>query len=470
MDKKIANILLLSDKEHEYQTLVNARYKNVVWFKSSIRAYEYFKTREDELKKFDIILMGSRTIDYFNSQKYNQPFTNVTFSCDVEKLSFFTGHCMEDDRMLFFVSNPNVSSLGVHEEEFLGVLETTIPNELKGEVIEIPEIESKDVVLPQNRADVKVLYIGFEDNNEAVEGGFKEAGLTNYQFIKYADFSLEGNVSRLADYDLVVVDNKCNAKLSLMGDEFHDYMKDKGKSIYFACYHSGYKENGITKYYLNEFATENPGNIKRLFFSSMELEEDSLKDLMGLVINSYCSYNNNMGDGGYPNKEALDQKCAVKYAIACEEARLATERIYELATIQRYLLDYREFLNNGNFNVAYEGNSVKKIENGVRITFDGLSVDILGDRVSIAFLVGKREATRLTFKDEDMRPGELCNQFYMEYLSEKSKPSPQVLRRYYPYYDPSLKIENLASDGEMKKVSAVYNRMREVLAPIVDNL
>lgn len=471
MDKKEANILLLSDKEREYQTLVNAGYKNVFWFKSSLRAYEYFKTREDELKKFDIILRGSRTIEYFNSAKYNQPFTNVTFnSCDVEKLSFFTGQCVGDERMLFFMSHPNVTSLGVPVDEFLSTLNDVIPNELKGEVIEIPEVEVKEVVLPENREDVKVLFIGYEKNNEVVESVFKDSGLTNYQFIQSANFSLEDSVERLADYDLVVADNMYNAKLCLMGDEFQDYMKDKGKSIYFIFYHSFYKGEGINKFYLNGFSTENPSDKKRPNFKSMESEEDSLKDLMGLAINSYCSYNNNMGDGGYPDKDALDQKCDEKYVVACAKAKLATERIYELATIQRYLFDYREFLSKGPYNLAFTGLRLDVIKNGVRISFKGLSIDILEDAVSIAFLVGTREGARLTFKDEDRKPGELCDQFYLEYLSGKGKPHPPVIRRYYNHYDPSLKIENLASDEEMRKVSAIYNRMCEVLSPIVDEL
>lgn len=471
MDKREANILLLSDKEREYQTLVDAGYKNVFWFKSSLRAYEYFKNREDELKKFDVILMGSRTVDYFNAQKYNQPFTNVTFnSCDVEKLSFFTGNTMEDKRLLFFVSHPNVSSLGVPEEEFLGVLDVTIPNELKGEVIEMPEVESKDALLPESREDVKVLYIGFENNNEAVEKVFKESGLTNYQFIGKADFTLDDSVESLSDYDLVVVDNKCNSKLSLMGNEFQDYMKDKGKSIYFVCYHSFYQGEGINKFYLNGFSTENVSNKKRLMFSSMETEEDSLRDLMGLVINTYCSYNNNFGDGGYPGVLELDGICAKKYEKACEEARLVAEHIYELATIQRYLLDYRELISDGINNYALAGQKTEVIQHGVRITFEGLSVDIFEEGLSIAFLVGKREASRLTFKDVDLKNDESFEQFYMEYLSEKGKTSPQMARRYYEYYDPSLKIENLASEEEMKKVSAIYTRMCSVLVPIIDGI
>ena len=471
MDKREANILLLSDKECEYQTLVNAGYKNVFWFKSSIRAYEYFKTREDELKKFDMILMGSRTVDYFNAQKYNQPFTNVTFySCDALKLSFFTGHSMEDKRLLFFVSHPSVSSLGIPEEEFLTVLDKAIPNELKGEVIEIPKVESKDVVLPEKREDVKVLYIGFENNNEAVEKVFKESGLTNYQFIGDADFTLEDSVSRLADYDLVVVDNMCNAKLCLMGDELQDYMKDKGKSIYLAFYHSFYQGEGINRFYLNGFPTEDLDNKKRINFRSMESEEGSLRDLTGLVVNAYCSYNKNMGDGGYPNGDELDQKCDKKYEIACEEARVVAEHIYELRTIQRYLLDYRELISEGINNYALAGQKTEAIPHGVRITFEGLSVDIFEDGLSIAFLVGKREASRLTFKDVDLKNDESFEQFYMEYLSEKGKTSPQMTRRYYEHYDPSLKIENLASEEEMKKVSAIYTRMCSVLVPIIDGI
>lgn len=456
MDKKDANILLISDKEYEYLTLVEAGYKNIFWFKSSLRAYEYYKNREDELKKFDIILLGSRTLSHFDCGKYYQPITDVTFySCEVEKMSFFTGYCEEDERRLFWISHPNVTGMGVPENEFLDVLDRVIPDELKGEVIEIPQVLESEVKFPNTRQNVRVLFIGSIRDNDLVESFFKEAGFINYEFIKDTNFSLENNVEKLADYDLIVADKFYCGKLSLMGDEFQDYMKDKGKSICFAVYKSSNNGSNTNELYMEEFSTENPDNKKKITFKSMESESDALKDLMGLVVNSYCSYNKNIGDGGYPSEKDLNQKYEAQYAAACEESRIGTERIYELITIQRYLDDYRTYVNRG-----FKMPDMEKIR-----------IDILQDGMSVAFLAGAREGVRITFKDGDRKPGEWCDRFYLEYLSEKGKMIPVKMRRYYPhYYDPSLNIENLASEEEMKKVDAMYNRICSVLKPIIDKM
>ena len=456
MDKRCANILLLSDKECEYQTLVNAGYKNVFWFKSSLRAYEYFKTRENDLKKFDVILMGSRAIAHFDRGKYGRPFSNVTFySGEVEKMSFFAGYSEEEERMLYWISYPNVTSVGVSEEEFLSILDNVIPDKLKGEVIEIPEVKYEEIILPKKRDDVKVLFMGYERNRDLVESVFQDAGFINFEFIKSTNFSLEENVDKLSNYDLVVVDQLYNGKLSLMGDEFQDYMKDKGKIIYFDVYKFRYKSSETNEFSTTGFITEDPSDKRTVRFKSMESEDDALRDLMGIVINGYCYFNHNMGDGGYPNKDDLNQKYEERHNVLREEERKGTDRICELAMLQRYLNDYRTYVN--------RGIKMPKLEN--------IKIDVLQDGVSVAFLVGNREGARITFKDEDKRPMRWCDRFYLEYLSEKGKLLPARMRRYYfEYYDPSLKIENLASEEEMKKVDAIYNRVCEVLKPVIDKM
>ncbi|MDE6292461.1 MAG: hypothetical protein K2L98_02135, partial [Bacilli bacterium] len=134
MNKEQANILLLSDEEFEYQTLKNAGYKNVFWFKSILRANEYFKGREEELEKFDIILMGSSSLENIEDYKFKSIFFRaVNGEESVPYMCFFSSFFEKQDNLKeFYISHPDLTRNGVPQKDFLSILSDSIPEELKG--------------------------------------------------------------------------------------------------------------------------------------------------------------------------------------------------------------------------------------------------------------------------------------------------------------------------------------------------
>lgn len=59
-----ANILLVSDIQDDYDELVKYGFKNVDYFKSIIRADQYFSKHPEELEKYHIILKGNQNVQH----------------------------------------------------------------------------------------------------------------------------------------------------------------------------------------------------------------------------------------------------------------------------------------------------------------------------------------------------------------------------------------------------------------------
>lgn len=460
MDKRCANILLLSDKEFEYKTLVDAGYKNVFWFKSTLRANEYFKGKEEELEKFDIILMGSSSVKNIDNYKYQQLFYGaINGEKRVPHMCFFSTRYEDDESKRFIVSYPCLIGERILKKDFLRILNDSIPEKLRDEKIEIPDIEEKDIVLPRHREDIRILFMGSNENQDLVKKFLEDAGFTQCDYVKSNNFTLRDNVESLVNYDLVVCDSEFNGMLTLLGDEFQDYMKDKGKSIYLAVYDFNYKGLNLNdnNVYVEALPTENPQNKEFVKFRSLEVRENVIKDIMGIVINMYTSYNNNLGDGGYPDKEALD----AKYNRQCDEFikknKIVSENMDKVKYIRSMLEKYCRFYNKN-----------QRFGQMLNI-FNDLKIDILEDGVSVALLAGNKEEVRMTVSDKENKDEkDTCLHFYLEYLTGNGMCSP-VRRTCTSRYCVDNKGD-YPSDEEIKKIEKIYMSIKKELPPIVDTV
>lgn len=457
MDKKDANILLLSDKEYEYKVLKEAGYKNVFWFKSCLRAYEYFKDHQEELIKYDVMLLGSYDLMDLSEYKYSQVFYyRINREEKRPYMRFFSSkfEC-EEEKKKFFISYPYYDGDGETKEEFLRALERTIPDVLRGEKLSIPDIEDKEAILPDSKEDVKILFMNYATmNREFVESLFREAGFTNFNFIESSNFSLDKSVENLSDYDLVIGDFDYNAKLVHLGDEFQDYMRDKGKNIYFVCYDYEYRKG----YFLVEgIATNKPEEKNYIKFDSMDTKENVIRDIIGSIINLYARFNPSI-EGGYPTEEELQEKYKRQYQEFLEEKKVIDYNYGLVIDIMKSLYKYRDYYKRGKL-LGYMKSSLKS-----------LRVDVLADGVSVAFLVKGREALRMTFKDSDNDDvNHYEPTFYLEYLNNKgnlctpkkcvcSSSSCVNKSKLYP------------NDDEMKKIEGLHKKVMAEITPILDGL
>ncbi|MCX4366026.1 MAG: hypothetical protein OSJ70_09695 [Bacilli bacterium] len=448
MDNKDANILLISDEDYEYEVLKDAGYKNVKRFTSMLRSYEYFKDEErrsEILDKFDIVLFGSSAIGYRDCGKYRNDCLQYVLENDIPYLSFFSSS-YEDK--LFYISKPNITSMGVEKERFISILSDVINDEceLKGESIELPEITIQEKIIPQRREDVKVLFLGIYIDEEKVEEFFKNEGFTNYTYRRANNFSLDRNIAEFPKYDLVIVDDGFNGAISLFLKDYHDYQKDKDNNTFIGIYKVGntnLRENTVWGY-----TTENPEFEKKIKYSSIGSDHEALIQSLKCVLKMYAEYNPNLSGDEYPSEEELNEQYEADYQKLVDEKNRIDKKFMNVREIYNRLFDCRAFLK--------KGVKIPRVE--------GLKIDILQDGMSMAFMVGAREAVRVTFKDEDFRrdnDGKIF--FYLEYLNSNGKMKTaerHVVSCSYVYPD----ITDI-TDEEAKKIDVLTTRITNLLAP-----
>lgn len=456
MDKKSANILLLSDKMFEYEVLKKAGYENVFWFKSGLRAYEYFKEHPEELNKYDIILMGSMSLVDVNNYKYSRAFLNyVNRENSIPYMKFFSSKYEEDDKKkVFYLAHPYKDGNGVSKEEFLDTLMKTIPDELKGEKITIPEVKTKEKTLPKTKDNVKILFMGYLVDIDVVRKFFEEAGFSQFDYVRSNNFSLRDNVENLGDYDLIIADYMFNGSLMLLGDEFQDYMRDKDKNIYFVAYDYEYRKG----YFLVQgFGTDKPDDKDLVKFDSMDDEKGVIRDIMGSVINMYAKFNPNI-EGGYPTQEDLEEKYKRQYQEFMEEKKIIDYNYGLVSDIMVMLDKYRAYYNRGQL-LGYMTNAIKS-----------LKVDVLSDGVSVAFIVQGREVLRMTFRDDDREILNLEPVFYIEYLNGKGTKLIAPKKCECSSSSCDKKSELYPSDEEIKKIEGLHKKMEQEITPIIEGL
>lgn len=449
MDKKLANILLISDQDFEYKVLLDAGYKNVTRFGSMLRAYEYFKDHKKDLDGFDVVLMGSSAVGHRNCHKYNGDILNYVFAVDIPCLSFFSSwHEENEEKKLFYVSYPDITSLGMDLTRFLSLLQDIIPTELNGKVVSVPEVIEKEKILPKRREDVKVLFMVNYIDEELVDKFFKDEGFTNYTFIRANNFSFERNLELFPKYDLVVADQEFGGALSLMGNEYKDYQKDKDKNTYIIIYELG--RTSVKENHIRGFGTDKPNDKKEMSFKSMEDENDALLDVLRSALKLYAAYNPHLDGDEYPSEDDLKKKFDVQYEKRRQENEDAIEKYMNVRELYDRMSGCRNLFNKG-----------FKIPN-----IEGLKIDILQDGMSVAFMVGSRETVRVSFKDEDFeRDIDEKISFYLEYLNNNGKMKDAGKHIVCSsYYDPNLTD---ISDDEARKIEVLLNRVIAKLSPVI---
>lgn len=450
MDKKLANILLISDQDFEYKVLLDAGYKNVTRFGSMLRAYEYFKDHKKDLDGFDVVLMGSSAVGHRNCHKYNGDILNYVFAVDIPCLSFFSSwHEENEEKKLFYVSYPDITSLGMDLTRFLSLLQDIIPTELNEKVVSVPEVIEKEKILPKRREDVKVLFMVNYIDEELVENFFKAEGFTNYTFIRANNFSFERNLELFPKCDLVVADQEFNGALSLMGNEYNDYQKDKDNNTYIIVYELG--RTSIKENHIRGFGTDKPNDKKEMSFKTMEDENDALLDVLRSALKLYTAYNPHLDGDEYPSEEDLCNKFKEQYEIRRQKNEAIAKKFIIVRELYDTLADWRDLFNKG-----------------IRLpNIDGLKIDILQDGMSIAFMVGARETVRVSFKDEDLKRTTYEQiSFYLEYLNNNGRikdAGKHIVCCSYCY--PNLTD---VSNEESRKIEVLKNRVIERLLPVIE--
>ena len=238
-----ANVLLISDIPEDYDELIKYGFKNIDYFKSIIRADQYFAKHLQELKKYHIIINGHQATQrgFFDKElELNRKCTKL--ECGIQVSLSRVDYSDHISLRTILHDKTNHKSWEEQEMSYANMYDRIVENTLINRTLEefgtwkdfVPIQESVNpnrLPLPTQKSDLKILFLDSIrvhtfDNQIAKELGlkiyFKEDN--NSSLSKYV-------VSSLGKYDIIIASDIYSRSLLYMNNESTEQCKDTGKEL-----------------------------------------------------------------------------------------------------------------------------------------------------------------------------------------------------------------------------------------------
>lgn len=498
-----ANVLLISDIEEDYQELVKARFKNIDYFKSIVRADNYFQKHPDELKKYHIILKGNQNVQRccFNARVDLEDTIEIVSKANhalVTTISRYN-YVNYSDLLINLEDIRNGGKWFRKEKTYQDMIKRIIENVLLNHTLERIKVEEKfapildyvnpnRLALPTKKKDLKILYLDSISVNKYAQDLAKYLGL-NVTFLEDDNSSLGENVKRhLGDYDIIIASKMYSNTLIDMNKESTEQAKDTGRELaLLVCYADHtiklYDEDGECDYHGfgskidlqfafggNLAKDYNPQEIifrtlrKHYPFIDEEGEfinynENSLsciESILGVSLNVYNDALLELSETGLTNLDLEDAKTLdSKYASIEdeEEKRKATALapINSFDNMRSLVLSYLHYRHRG---------LIKK-------DITGLNIYEYPDNIRIENIYQGRALCAITFARE-YRNNNL-RVFTVETLSNKGYlREPENVGLYTQKYDNYQFIPNKPNEKQAKALESIYQKVFTLLSPVVE--
>lgn len=241
---KNANVLLISDVQDDYDELIKYGFKNINYFKSIIRAIQYFKKYPEEIDNYHIIIKGN--------QKAQRYCFECKFELDTEfkrlvreRIPVFSLYRYDYGDYFklssFMTDNYNHRSWDVLEYDYTRFYDRLLENILINHLLE--KIDSKDfhlikdyinpnrILLPTKKSDLKILYLNGLCIVDYTQRVASELGLS-IDFRNDNNYSLEKHVIKnLGNYDIIIVNSRYSGNIINMNFESTEQCKDTGRDL-----------------------------------------------------------------------------------------------------------------------------------------------------------------------------------------------------------------------------------------------
>ncbi len=489
-----ANVLLISDIQDDYDELVKYGFKNVDYFRSIIRADQYFSQHPEELEKYHIILKGNQNVQHccFDG--------NVELDRTIDKLRD-KKHILEpslyryDDpdhiELVTYLSDRNnCRSWDTNELTYQGIFDRIVENMLINQTLEKVGLKDKKFVpiqdyinpnrlpLPTKKSDLKILYLDSISVSEYANRIASELGL-NIDFKEDNNCSLGRYVkSNLGKYDIIIVTRIYSGNILSMNHESTEQCKDTGKELTLFVaqddLHWGIDSDladGIKLGYVfgGNYAPDLEYHSKeiRILRQPIEVEEkdeyrikyaqSQYSQMRGIIEASVNFYNQALLQNGKPAISDLDFKTAEEldqdYISAYEnkeamrEAELAPIRLFD--NIRYSITSYLNYRSKGLTNQIPEG---LKITEGK----DGIKVENIYQGRTLCAIVFPKE-----YKHDNLRV------FEIQTLSKKGTLSnPQTIGVYTSKYENLESIPNRPDEKQESALISIEKKINVALRPL----
>lgn len=243
-----ANVLLISDIQEDYDELVKYGFKNVDYFKSIVRADEYFAKHPEELEKYHIILKGHQSVQrccFGEEVELDQTIHNLQKEKHIldALLSRYDYTADGMELVSYLNDKANMRSWTVIEKTYKDFFDRIVENILINHTLEKVGLKDKKfepirdyinpnrLPLPTKKSDLKILYLDSQRYNDYVDKISKELGL-NICFREDSNYGLDKYVkSNLGKFDIIIVTETYSRALLNMNNESTEQCKDTGREL-----------------------------------------------------------------------------------------------------------------------------------------------------------------------------------------------------------------------------------------------
>ena len=250
-----ANVLLISENQEDYDELVKYGFKNVDYFKSLIRADQYFTKYPERLYKYHIVLKGYTCIHKFAYLKFEGTINNLDNNNHILATPIHRYNYSDRTEFVAYLSDKiNWREYTAEEPTYTAVLDKIVENTLINHITDKVKISAPKYIdyinpnrlpLPNTKSKLKILYLDTLSVNKYSNDIAESLGL-NVTFKEDNNNSLKEYVkSHLGEYDIIIASNLYSRSLLDMNIESTEQCKDTGRDLVLLV---SYKDNSILQY------------------------------------------------------------------------------------------------------------------------------------------------------------------------------------------------------------------------------
>ena len=235
-----ARVLLLSELNEDYNTLLHLGYKKINWFKSIKRANAFFGRSLRALGNYDIIVIGQCVLNVQKNSMINKirkiPSTRNIAIVDINRESF--PYTDEIDVWIRDRVAGRSRLVRAKDESDIGkaIRECALVNHLldnKASFANFKEISDRindnKIPLPEHIHDLNVLWVDGNHCQKYIENCAKDIGL-NVTVARDTDTAMENIVQcHLGEYDIILASDAYSGHLLEMVNECNEQCKETGR-------------------------------------------------------------------------------------------------------------------------------------------------------------------------------------------------------------------------------------------------
>ena len=489
-----ANILLVSDIQDDYDELVKYGFKNVDYFKSIIRADQYFSKHPEELEKYHIIIKGNQNVQHCcfeGDVELDRKFWNLR----EKKLELALHRYDYSDHMelvTYLKDSINYRSWDTKEQSYTKIFDRIVENTLINHTLENVDLKDKKfepiqdyinpnrLPLPTKKSDLKILYLDSISVSEYADRIASELGL-NIDFKEDNNCSLGRYVkSNLGKYDIIIVTRLYSGNLLRMNHESTEQCKDTGKELTLLVAQEDLSwgvdkdlADGIELGYVfgGNFAPDSKYHSKEIRILRQPIEvgqkdeywikynQSRYSQIKGILEASVNFYNQALLQNGKPAISDIDFKTAdelnqdyvnaYKNKEAIKEAELAPIRAFD--DIRYAISSYLRYRKEGLISHHPEGLKIIEGKDGIRIE------NIYQGKTCCTITFPK------SYKSDNIRI------FNIQTLSKKGNLSDsKTIGLYTKKYENYKGIPNRPDERQANALLSIKKKIKYVLEPLIE--